>query len=433
MNCETNFDVNQNAKYTELLSAARDYVTVKPVDTPRTIYLVGKAKGERGYREFSAAIGTSISFISYVLNGQSIKIRNKVIAGLVNAAADGSGVTLEALMDAQGRIHKKDLDSFEANYQSDIRRILIDQLLEAGYEVEFSEYYRVEHASIDSIIMLRLKLPDSDKFIPCDFKIKTCPIIKTTDDVDGMTSSWLNETIAVNFFQKTRLFLVVDNPVIYQKILEKVEQIRIPNDISVLLVSPQKRIVISENAVPRSDGETAEPLFPEYKADVDQAGYYPFREIYIKEARSLITEKLMGKGCQIWLTDPGSCQPSDQIGHIKPDFTIAVKSSRKKPFQWAFTLMLLPEDTDETAATEEIRAWVSKAIVYYYLGGRLDRLSLVVDSEQIYNYVLNEISTLCMNDEISVICISFLRRQIIYEYRASRNQANKLKAVLTLI
>lgn len=95
--------------------------------------------------------------------------------------------------------------------------------------------------------------------------------------------------------------------------------------------------------------------------------------------------------------------------------------------------MLLPEDTDETAAREEIRAWVSKAIVYYYLGGRLDRLSLVVDSEQIYNYVLNEISTLCMNDEISVICISFLRRQIIYEYRASCNRANKLKAVLTLI
>ena len=394
-----------------------DYVTVKPVDTPKTIYLVGKAKGDRGYREFSSEIGTSISFLSYVLNRNSFKIRPRVIMAIANAAAAQSGVTLEDLMDAQGRILRKNLDSFEANCQSDLRRILIDELLEAGYEVEFSEYYQPEQAPINLPVMLRLKHTDTGEFTDCDFKIRACPIVKSTDDVDAMISAWLNETIAVNFFQKTRLFLVVDNPEIYQKILKKVEHIRIPNDICLLLIDPQKRKVISENPVPRSDGKTANPLFPPYKSDEDWSECYPFRELHIKEARALITENLMRNKGKTYLIDPGNYQPQDKLGHIQPDFTIAVTYPRRKPFQWAFTLLLLPEDTDKVAAQEEIRAWISKVIVYYYLGGKLDRLSLIVDNEQIYKYVFDELSALHMKDEISAACISYLRSQIIHEYK----------------
>ena len=100
--------------------------------------LTTSAGDSQAYRDFAAAIDTSIAFVSYVLNAQSVKIRNKVIAGIIDAAAAGSGVTLETLMEAQGRIHKKDLESFERNYQGEIRRILIDELLESVYAIIFS-------------------------------------------------------------------------------------------------------------------------------------------------------------------------------------------------------------------------------------------------------------------------------------------------------
>lgn len=264
----------QNSKYDDLLSAVKDYVTVKPVDTPKTIYLVGKAKGDRGYREFSSEIGTSISFLSYVLNGNSFKIKANTIAGLVSAAAAQSGVTLDNLMDAQGWIHKKDLDTFEADYRSNIRRILIDEFLEAGYEVAYSEKYHPERDPTNTPVMLQLKKPGSEEFITFDFKIRTCPIVKATDNVNAMITFWLNETIKVNFLQKNRLFLVVDNPAIYQKILKKVERVRIPNDISLLLIDPQKRMMVSENTVPRSDGEQAAPMFPPCGTEVDWTSFF---------------------------------------------------------------------------------------------------------------------------------------------------------------
>ena len=208
---------------------------------------------------------------------------------------------------------------------------------------------------------------------------------------------------------------------------------RIPNDISLLLVDPQKRVVTSENTVSRSDGEQAAPMFPPYETKVDWIKCYPFREIHIQEARALIVEKMMAKGWLIWQIDPGNFQPPNQIGHIRPDFTLAVKTPRRKPFYWAFTLLLLPEDTDEAAAREEIRDWISKAIIYYYLGGKLDRLSLVVDNEEIYNYAFEEISALHMNNEISVLCVSFLRGQITHEYRTPLDEELILKEKFTLI
>lgn len=414
---ETNPNLIQNSKYDALLSEVSDYVTVKPVDTPRTIYLVGKAKGNRGYREFATEIGTSPAFLYYVLNGKSLKIRPNTIAGLVNAAAAQSDVTLEGLMDAQGCIRKKDFDSFDANYHSDIRRILIDELLKSGYKVAYAEKYDPERDPTDAPVMLWLRHPGTDEFITCDFRIKTCPIVKTTDNVDEMISLWLNETVRGNFSRKDRLFLVIDNPDVYQKMRIKVEQLRNSNDITLLLVDPQKRMVISENTVSESDGGQSTLMFSPNEIEVDLTNCYPFREIQIKRARALIVEKLLAKRYLIWQIDPENFQPPDQIAHTQPDFTLAVKSPGRKPFYWAFTLLLLPRDADETASREKIRAWITKSIVYFYMGGRLDRLSLVVHNKVIYNYVLEEISSLHMNNEISVICVSFLQGKIIYEYR----------------
>ena len=426
--------MDQNTEYETLLSTIGDYVTVKPVDKSKTIYLLEKAKGDRSYREFSEATGASTSFISYVLNGNSFKIRPNTIAGLVCGAAPKSGVTLEEFMNSQGWVHKKDLPSFNAVYRSNIRRFLIDELLEMGYAVEYSEKYSPEQDPVNGTVMLQLRKPGTDEFMPCDFKIRTCPIVKAQEHYNTMLTSWLNETVKSNFFQKNRLFLVIDNPTVYIKLLKKAEKLRIKNDISLLLVDPQERKVISENPITKSEGWEAAPLFPPYKADPDWIKNYSFRVVRIREARALIADKMMSKGWLIWLIDPGEFQPPDQIGRINPDFTIAVKTRlRKQVFYWAFTLLLLPEDADEAAVREEICVWVSKAILYHYLGGKIDRLSLVVDNEVIYKYAFEEISTLHLSNDFSVICVSLLRGEINQEYRIPLDEEPILKEKFTLI
>ena len=66
-----------------LLSEAKLYKKVKQVDTERTIYLVGKAKGNRNLREFGAAAEhINYTQLSRILNGTSIVIGNKGIAAI---------------------------------------------------------------------------------------------------------------------------------------------------------------------------------------------------------------------------------------------------------------------------------------------------------------------------------------------------------------
>lgn len=424
-----------NSKYDALLDAARNYVTVKPVDTPRTIFLVEKAKGDRSFREFSAAVNTSIAFVSYILNRHTIKINKKTIAGLVNGAAAESGVTLDVLMDAQGRIQKQYLNSFEQNYRGDIRRILIDELMGAGYTVEFGE--NSLSAPDPSCSSFTLQLHRSGETVPLflDFKIRICPFADKQPDIEALISSWLDETVAVSFAmeKENRSFLVVDNPILYQKILEKVGAIRIPNEISILLVSPQKRKVISESMIPLSGERKTTKLFPQYEAPETEPGSYPFADIYLTDVRSLLADQLLGKGYAVRFVGVEGLQPTEEIGKIQPDITLAIEGRRRKPFHWAFLLLPLPEDADTAEVKSEIRNWISGAIVYYYLGGKCDRLSLVVDNEQIYNCVLEEFSTLQVRDQISLIWISFPSRQIVREYIIPYGQKKDAKDALSIL
>ena len=110
--------------YENLLSNAYEYVKVKAIDTPQTIYLLNRAKGKRSLREFAAVSHTSAASICRILNGTTIEMGNDLAAGFVYGADPDSGVTLERMMDALGRVRKQDVPIFERNYKEDIKRIL---------------------------------------------------------------------------------------------------------------------------------------------------------------------------------------------------------------------------------------------------------------------------------------------------------------------
>ena len=94
----------QASDYTALLAAADNYVRVKAVDTPRSIYLINKAKGGRTVRDFGDAAHTTGASVSRTLNGIVCEFRKSPIAGFVSGADAKSGVSLDDLMDAQGYI-----------------------------------------------------------------------------------------------------------------------------------------------------------------------------------------------------------------------------------------------------------------------------------------------------------------------------------------
>ena len=82
MNTEDCQNQKPDPDYMAMLAEADNYLKVKPVDTPRTQYLVSKAKGGRSLREFGGAVN-AVTFVSLmrIINGKHIELGQKTVKG----------------------------------------------------------------------------------------------------------------------------------------------------------------------------------------------------------------------------------------------------------------------------------------------------------------------------------------------------------------
>ena len=278
--------------------------------------------------------------------------------------------------------------------------------------------------------------PQAQAPITCEFEINTFPLLNIQPDDMKNISSWMNHAIAMNFMRQNdcRQVLVVDNPVVYQQMLELIRSIRVPNEIAVVLISPQERKVSEEYIIPLTDFREAESLFrisdkPGESPEVPKNESY-FQQIYKKDCRGILTNELLHQGYRIRYLDEEDSLSGYEESWIQPDFIYYLGGKQSRPTSWGFVLQKFLE-TDETVSTERsIHEWVCRAFAYYYLGGKLSKLSLIVDNEKAWQYAIDEVSGLSIDDKISVIYISLQDRRIIREYRIPLSSGKEPKTLL---
>lgn len=247
--------------YEKSLSAVR----VGEVDKDQTVRLVEWAKGTRSMRSFAQALGVNVSTLSRIMAGKTEEISPALLFRIVENAAEGSGVTIEQMMMAQGFLSNPDKLKQRDKAIREFYRILLDEILYFGYSVKLEKMTDIKRRSL------------------CDFEIKT-------DALENGDSSWLVETKFYNGTQKFRVLcpqwldsvmaylyqggkagrisLMVDSEMMFRYMKERLSVLVIPDEISVMLVSKDGGFIEDEYVAPLTDGRT--PKFVLGSRDVEE-------------------------------------------------------------------------------------------------------------------------------------------------------------------
>ena len=231
------------------------------VDQDAIIRLVDAARGTRSIRQFAEELNVNPSSISRILNGKVKEINNQLLAKIAVYADPDSGVTIEKLMEAQGKVKAEEIDVLYTRFESACRRTISDELLQRGYSVSY------------------VKDLDTDTKRVCDFAIKTdalsnnedvwlfeCKMLSAQSQYPvgiGRTRIWIDSAMAYYYKGKTagRLTLVVDRKEVFENVKETLKEYLLNDEISVMYISPNQGKVMEEYIAPLADARTPITVF----------------------------------------------------------------------------------------------------------------------------------------------------------------------------
>ena len=240
----------------------RQSVRVGEVDHDRLIELVALAKGGRSQRKFADDMGVNVSSISRILSGKVTEISNDLIAKIVVAADPNSGVTLDKLMEAQGIIPKDERASLGKKFEDNCRRIFSDELLKRGYSVSYAKESRMDHTMQrwDFEVVTDALTQGEGRWL---VEVKMLTQYSRFPVGIGKTKIWLDSVMAYYYMGGVagRISLIVDNRTVFDYVKEKMSELTLKDEISVILISTAAGRILDEYVAPLTDGREGKVIF----------------------------------------------------------------------------------------------------------------------------------------------------------------------------
>ena len=251
--------------YYELL---KQYQRAREPDKGRLSDLVIKAKGpKRSMRKFAEEIEVNPSTLSRLVNQKTTGANSDELIAKIAAHADpDSGVTFEELMEAHGMALKEARYRNESAFEDACRDILLKELEIRGYETEDEACERLRGAGfgMEYDFALRtdaLKKGNGKWYFECKMFNSPSGIPVGA----GRTMQWLTMTMALFYcggMDAEKVSLVVERREIYESLKERCKDVKIPDQISVILVDTEKQRVVEEFLIPMTgDGEQPEVFY----------------------------------------------------------------------------------------------------------------------------------------------------------------------------
>lgn len=232
------------------------------VDRDKLIELVTLAMGSRSQRKFAADMGVNVSSISRILGGKVTEIGNELIAKIAVAADPDSGVTLEKLMEAQGIVAKEDRVTLWKKFEDNCRRIFCDELLKRGYSVSYPKGDRsLYNRQICDFEVVTDAIPHGEGHWLVETKMMT--LYGRTPAAIGRTMVWLDRAMAYYYMGKVagRISLIVDHRDAFDQLKERLSELTLKDEITVILISTAAGRIIEEYVAPLTDGREGKVVF----------------------------------------------------------------------------------------------------------------------------------------------------------------------------
>ena len=231
------------------------------VDPDELSSLVIKAKGSRSMRKFAEDMDVNVSSVSRIIHGKVSEISDPLLAKIALHADPNSGVTLDQLMAAQGVVDQTTRILLTTRYEEDCRRIVADELLSRGYTVSYSKMKpRNQSGLIFDFEIITDAIPNGGGRWLIETKMMTeysrYPV------GSGRPILWLNSAMAAYYKGDTvgRISLIVDHRVSFEGLKQQLSQLKIADEISVILISTNLGKILDEYVAPLSDGRM--PVYP---------------------------------------------------------------------------------------------------------------------------------------------------------------------------
>ena len=234
----------------------------KEGDPEKLIDLVRAAMGKRSQRKFAEDLGVNVSSISRILSGKVSEVSNTLLAKIAANADPDSGVTLEALMDAQGMVIAENRAQLASKFEESCRRIIADALLQKGYSVSYPEEKQSYTSRYMCDFEIRTNAVKGERWL---FEVKMYSQYSKLPAGVGSSRIWLDSAMAAYYRGENigRVSLVVDHRTIFEQMKIRLREVPIRDEISVILVSVGAGKVIEEFVAPMTDGEPPEFTFGE--------------------------------------------------------------------------------------------------------------------------------------------------------------------------
>lgn len=250
------------------------------MDKDKFAELLNAAKGARTMKDFSEICGVNPStFTRIIQKANKGSSSTELLEAIAENAIPNSGVTIEALADANGYTVERDwgikalkLTTMGTNIETLVRNVLVQELLDRNAEVRMGNirynFGKTMALSPDALIMTdafgkkdEVWFVDS---IATTMDTKTKSINKTT--LKRMAFDRLSRFVFISMnkielFRPSRFSLVFFDKDIFNLIVEEFSETLVPTYISLILIDTLNSTISDEFVLPQVADETQESYF----------------------------------------------------------------------------------------------------------------------------------------------------------------------------
>ena len=267
----------QILKLQKYLSVLQMVTKVKDPDHAKFAELVTKAKGSnRSMRQFAKDMGKNPTQLSRAVNG---KLKggcpNDLLALIATHADPESGVTLEDLMKSNGQVPKESLRAIQMRDEMEISHLyvqtLTSELIRRGYTVTAiaPEFFSGPTGRLCFDLALKTNAIErgTGRWV-FEFKIYGNPGLdgRMYPVGTGATQRLILQIMA-NFYAGTmpadKVSIVVNQKAVFDQLKAQLQDYRIPDLLSIILINTSAREVTEEFTLQTTDGcQPKEVFFP---------------------------------------------------------------------------------------------------------------------------------------------------------------------------
>lgn len=250
------------------------------MDKDKFAELLNAAKGARTMKDFSEICGVNPStFTRIIQKANKGSSSTELLEAIAENAIPNSGVTIEALADANGYTVERDwgikalkLTTMGTNIETLVRNVLVQELLDRNAEVRMGNirynFGKTMALSPDALIMTdafgkkdEVWFVDS---IATTMDAKTKSINKTT--LKRMAFDRLSRFVFISMnkielFRPSRFSLVIFDKDIFNLIVEEFSETLVPTYITLILIDTLNSTISDEFVLPQVADETQESYF----------------------------------------------------------------------------------------------------------------------------------------------------------------------------